>query len=557
MVIGSRLLEDRAIAGGMPRWKWVGNRLLTGIENRAFGVRLLRVPHRLPRVLGRPPALDPVPAQLRRLRLRPGDLRPGHRARRAGASRSRSRRATSSRRRASASRRACATGSKTLRRRSPASRLDRRWALLRRPAAWIAPVAAALGLRVVALVAPRCVLAYVDATPGLPLLHDARDYDGHARSIARGEGYSALSYGRPTAFRPPGYPYLARRRLRVAGVEAAARDERVRGWRRRGRRDLARRADRADRGAALGARVALVALALGAVYVPLILVGGAVMSEPLFVVLMLARDRGDRVRCTRARYRWALLAGVLGGLAILTRANGIVLLLPARDRRLGAPGGVARAGRPPVLLVAVALLTVAPWTIRNAVVLDSFVPVTTQLGSALAGTYNDEARADDAEPGVVAELKHVADFRVRVAQHPHDPRAGARAASCAARRWSTSRPPRVRRRRSGSGPRGGCSTSPAWTGRATPPRRSASSAAGRTAGVMCFWVFALLAVAGALDGARAAAPVFVWALPLLIVPQRRVPGRRDAALPHRDRPVRHPARGAGPLAPCSSEEPRD
>ncbi|MEA2383430.1 MAG: hypothetical protein QOH72_3401 [Solirubrobacteraceae bacterium] len=39
MVIGSRLLDDRAIAGGMPRWKWVGNRLLTGIENRAFGVR--------------------------------------------------------------------------------------------------------------------------------------------------------------------------------------------------------------------------------------------------------------------------------------------------------------------------------------------------------------------------------------------------------------------------------------------------------------------------------------------------------------------------------------
>jgi 2-polyprenyl-3-methyl-5-hydroxy-6-metoxy-1,4-benzoquinol methylase len=36
VVIGSRLLEDKAIAGGMPRWKWVGNRLLTAIENRAF-----------------------------------------------------------------------------------------------------------------------------------------------------------------------------------------------------------------------------------------------------------------------------------------------------------------------------------------------------------------------------------------------------------------------------------------------------------------------------------------------------------------------------------------
>jgi glycosyltransferase involved in cell wall biosynthesis/SAM-dependent methyltransferase len=36
IVLGSRLLDDKAIVGGMPRWKWVGNRLLTTIENRAF-----------------------------------------------------------------------------------------------------------------------------------------------------------------------------------------------------------------------------------------------------------------------------------------------------------------------------------------------------------------------------------------------------------------------------------------------------------------------------------------------------------------------------------------
>jgi SAM-dependent methyltransferase len=36
VVMGSRLLEDETIAGGMPRWKWVGNRALTWIENRAF-----------------------------------------------------------------------------------------------------------------------------------------------------------------------------------------------------------------------------------------------------------------------------------------------------------------------------------------------------------------------------------------------------------------------------------------------------------------------------------------------------------------------------------------
>jgi glycosyltransferase involved in cell wall biosynthesis len=36
VVIGSRLLEDKAISGGMPRWKWVGNRALTWVENLSF-----------------------------------------------------------------------------------------------------------------------------------------------------------------------------------------------------------------------------------------------------------------------------------------------------------------------------------------------------------------------------------------------------------------------------------------------------------------------------------------------------------------------------------------
>jgi SAM-dependent methyltransferase len=36
VVIGSRLLEDETILGGMPRWKWVGNRALTAVENLVF-----------------------------------------------------------------------------------------------------------------------------------------------------------------------------------------------------------------------------------------------------------------------------------------------------------------------------------------------------------------------------------------------------------------------------------------------------------------------------------------------------------------------------------------
>jgi 2-polyprenyl-3-methyl-5-hydroxy-6-metoxy-1,4-benzoquinol methylase len=36
VVIGSRLLEDASIVGGMPRWKWIGNRALTAVENLVF-----------------------------------------------------------------------------------------------------------------------------------------------------------------------------------------------------------------------------------------------------------------------------------------------------------------------------------------------------------------------------------------------------------------------------------------------------------------------------------------------------------------------------------------
>jgi glycosyltransferase involved in cell wall biosynthesis len=40
LVLGSRLLEDGALAGGMPLWKYIANRGLTALENRAFRLRL-------------------------------------------------------------------------------------------------------------------------------------------------------------------------------------------------------------------------------------------------------------------------------------------------------------------------------------------------------------------------------------------------------------------------------------------------------------------------------------------------------------------------------------
>jgi hypothetical protein len=52
------------------------------------------------------------------------------------------------------------------------------------------------------------------------------------------------------------------------------------------------------------------------------------------------------------------------------------------------------------------VLTIAPWTIRNAVVLHAFVPVSTEVGYTLAGTYNLASRADRHWPAVWKEAEH-------------------------------------------------------------------------------------------------------------------------------------------------------
>jgi len=40
MVMGSRILNGRALEGGMPWWKYLANRFLTALENAVFGTRL-------------------------------------------------------------------------------------------------------------------------------------------------------------------------------------------------------------------------------------------------------------------------------------------------------------------------------------------------------------------------------------------------------------------------------------------------------------------------------------------------------------------------------------
>ena len=248
-------------------------------------------------------------------------------------------------------------------------------------------------------------LGVVIATPGYVPRHDDRDYDRIAWSMAQGRGYpptrarqgSRYVHVWADAYRPPLWPAV------LGAVYATA-----------GHRLAPARVVQALLGALAILALSWVALRLltpraawwagvvGAVYLPLALVSSSLVSETLFVVLELVALGLALEARERRRLGPAAAAGAAVALATLTRLNGVVLLaavLPLvapRGRRLAAVGAT---------LVPFALV-IAPWTIRNAVELHAFVPVSTESGTTLLGTYNLQSMTDRAAPGSWQLLRH-------------------------------------------------------------------------------------------------------------------------------------------------------
>jgi 4-amino-4-deoxy-L-arabinose transferase-like glycosyltransferase len=263
------------------------------------------------------------------------------------------------------------------------------------------------GVWVVLALALALRLTTVALTWNTPTTLDPADFSRTAASIAGGHGYPPTDRapgGGASAFRPPAYPMFLAGVYTIAGHAAPS---------------LGRLA-----GAFLGTlsvgligliamrlwgqRVGMLALGIAAVAPPLVILSTALISETLFVPVVLAAvATALEARRSKRRYRWPIATGVLVGVASLTRTNGLILLLPFSlafvpmhsRRRL-------RAWAPPVVLVLAALVTIAPWTVRNWIVFDAFIPVSDESGYTLAGTYNQESRADRRTPAVWIEAEH-------------------------------------------------------------------------------------------------------------------------------------------------------
>lgn len=251
----------------------------------------------------------------------------------------------------------------------------------RRPALPAGPWAilgVALVLRVLAVV----------ATPGYAPFGDPADYDRIGRFLEYFGTYPPTTFADPfgpAALRPPAYPYFLAGIYEVFGVRwtvvrlVAA----VLGtlgvlllW------DVVRRL--------FDVRLATWTAGVAAVAPSLVWVGGGLTAESLFVPLVLAavwaavrhRDAGGSVP-------WVLAAGVLLGIAVLTRTNGAILVLPL----LVAAWLPRRRWTDPLVLLVGLVVALAPWTVRNAQAFGAFAPLGTQSGFTIAGAYNDKADA--------------------------------------------------------------------------------------------------------------------------------------------------------------------
>jgi 4-amino-4-deoxy-L-arabinose transferase-like glycosyltransferase len=268
---------------------------------------------------------------------------------------------------------------------------------------------------------------------------------------------------------------------------------------------------------AFGPLVGLVALALAAVYPVFVELDGTIVAENLLVVFELAAVWAAlRARRSGRPLRWVAATGVLTGLATLTHENAallLVALLAAVWTR--APRLSRRSLAAPALLLATTALTIVPWTIRNAVELHAFIPVSDETGITLVGTYNPASAAFEPVPykwrlyyGIPGE--HAL---IREARRLTEPQLGARLQSQALHYIAAHplSPLEVAFH----------NTLRLFELEGTFAWKASAAAIGLHAdvagvGVVSFWVLCVLALLGLATTAVRRGPKWIWGVPLLL-----------------------------------------
>jgi 4-amino-4-deoxy-L-arabinose transferase-like glycosyltransferase len=150
-----------------------------------------------------------------------------------------------------------------------------------------------------------------------------------------------------------------------------------------------------------GARVGVIAALIAAAYPNLWMNDGLVMSESLSMLLVASLLLVVHRALTTPGWRVAVIAGVLAGLAALSRSElallipGVAAMLwfvgrPDDSRRSSTVGWRQRLVRPAVL-IGTAAVVMLPWVAFNLARFERPVTLTTNDGTTLLGSYCDDS----------------------------------------------------------------------------------------------------------------------------------------------------------------------
>jgi 4-amino-4-deoxy-L-arabinose transferase-like glycosyltransferase len=297
---------------------------------------------------------------------------------------------------------------------------------------WRAPLASLeaadrWGLVVLPLVAVVLRLAYAATLPPQIVVTyeaDPLTYDQIARNLVAGKGFTGASFyyppgtEHPTAFWDPLYPFflaalywafghsvplvravqallggVAVALTYVVGRQLVGQSPRPWPFVREG--TASGNAGGPPASSRCGQRAGLLAAAISAAYPFFIYYAGHLLTETLFMALILALFSAGFAAAATGRLSWFLALGVLGGLAALCRAEAFPVALVAAGWAAWAAGGrwprrmgLAAAG------IALVLAVMLPWGIRNQLTHGQLILTTTKLGYNLYKYYHPLMTAD-------------------------------------------------------------------------------------------------------------------------------------------------------------------